>query len=114
MHEFEALLFSDCAAFSSNAICDPAFTSALQAIRDTFPTPEDINDSPDTAPSKRIRSLIPRYQKPLHGTLGILAIGLPKIRQQCPHFHGWLSRLESLAALHCRRQADLPCWQPLH
>jgi len=97
MHEFEALLFSDCAAFS-RAIGRPELQPALQGIRHAFPTPEDINDSPKTAPSKRLQALIPGYQKPIMGTLAALEIGLDTMRRECPHFDTWISRLESLAA----------------
>jgi hypothetical protein len=97
LHEFEGLLFSDCAAFS-RAIYRPDLETALRQIREQFPTPEDINDSPDTAPSKRVNVLMGgRYEKPLLGTLAALEIGLDRIRQECPHFDGWLTRLEAVA-----------------
>ena len=66
----------------------------MQAIRDAFESPEDINDSPLTAPSKRIEELYPGYQKTLHGPLALLEIGLPALRRECRHFGGWLTRLE--------------------
>ncbi|MCU0663157.1 MAG: DUF4276 family protein [Myxococcota bacterium] len=94
MHEFEALLFSDCAAFS-RGIGHPELHPRLQAIRDEFGTPEEINDSPVTAPSKRVEGLVKGYQKPLLGTLAILEIGLDPIRRECPHFRDWLTRLET-------------------
>jgi hypothetical protein len=94
MHEFEALLFSDCAGFS-HGIGRPTLEAEFQAIRDQFPTPEDINDSPVTAPSKRVQQLVPEYQKTLLGSLAALAIGLTCIRQECSHFDGWLSKLET-------------------
>jgi len=96
MHEFEGLLFSDCAAFS-RGIGREDLEVSLREIRSAFTTPEDINDSPVSAPSKRIESLVPGYQKPLLGLLAVLEIGLFRIRQECPHFDGWLKRLESLA-----------------
>jgi hypothetical protein len=94
MHEFEGLLFSDCHKFSS-AIGRPSLAVKLQEIRDEFKTPEEINDSPLTAPSKRILNLVPNYEKPLHGNIAILEIGLDVIRNQCPHFNAWLKHLES-------------------
>jgi len=97
IHEFEGLLFSDCAAFSQS-VYRPDLEAKLKEIRDQFSTPEDINDSPMTAPSKRIEALLPGYQKPIGGTLAAMAIGLQKIRAQCPHFSDWLSRLESVAS----------------
>jgi hypothetical protein len=93
MHEFEALLFSDCAAFS-RGIGRPELHAELQAIRDEFGTPEEINDSPTTAPSKRVEQMVIGYQKPLMGTLAVLEVGLDAIRRECPHFRNWLTRLE--------------------
>jgi hypothetical protein len=94
MHEFEGLLFSDCAGFS-RGIARPGLETAFQAIRNQFPTPEDINDSPITAPSKRVKGLVPGYEKPLLGSLAALEIGLSRIRLECPHFDSWLVQLES-------------------
>jgi hypothetical protein len=95
MHEFEGLLFSNCTAFAS-AICKPELETTLKNIRDQFTNPEEINDSPLTAPSKRIQSIVPGYNKEFYGTLAALEIGLERIRMECPHFNCWLSRLESL------------------
>ena len=95
MHEFEGLLFSDCAAFSLG-IGRPDLKKGLQKIREQFATPEEINDSPNTAPSKRVEALVPGYEKPLQGVLAVLEIGLERIRAECPLFNGWLEQLESL------------------
>ena len=92
MHEFEGLLFSDCVAFS-RAIDRHDLAGDFRDIRDQFPTPEDIDDSPVTAPSKRIEALEPRYQKPLFGVLAVLEIGLDRIQEECPHFRSWLNQL---------------------
>ncbi len=97
MHEFEALLFSDCEAFSAG-IYQPQLAGDFQTIRNEFKTPEDINDSPLTAPSKRIEKLVPGYEKPFLGILGILSIGLDQIRSECPRFDSWLRALEKAAA----------------
>lgn len=98
MHEFEAMLFSDCDKFAEG-IGQPGLAPKFQAIRQKFATPEEIDDSPETAPSKRIESLVPGYQKPLLGILAALDIGLVAIRSECPHFHSWLTRLESIPTL---------------
>ena len=97
IHEFEALLFSDCNSLA-RGIGRPHLVSAFQEIRNDFTTPEDINDSPLTAPSKRIEALIPRYRKPIQGVQAAKEIGLSTIRDECPHFRAWLKHLESLAA----------------
>ena len=96
MHEFEALLFSDCEGFA-RGIDRPEVAVSLQAIRDGFASPEEIDDSPETAPSKRVEALVSGYQKPLMGALAALEIGLGAMRRECPHFGAWLRRLEALA-----------------
>jgi hypothetical protein len=60
--------------------------------------PEDINDHPKTAPSKRIVAAMRGYQKTFHGPLIACEIGLSAIRQNCPHFDAWLQKLERLGA----------------
>jgi hypothetical protein len=95
MHEFEALLFSDPERFA-RAIGRTDLIQEFQAIRLRFECPEDINDSPVTAPSKRIENLFPGYEKPLSGVIAALEIGLQTMRSECPHFNEWLEHLEIL------------------
>ncbi len=95
MHEFEAMLFSDCQKFAE-AIGRPELAASFQEIRDGFDTPEEINDSLVTAPSKRVESLVPDYQKSVDGTAAAMEIGLTTIGQECPHFGQWLGLLERL------------------
>lgn len=100
LHEFEGLLFSDVYAFERAPIVLPdGCVDKLLSIRTDprFPTPEDINDSPDTAPSKRIGNLIPRYRKRANGSDIAEQIGLPAIRAECPRFNAWVARMESLS-----------------
>jgi hypothetical protein len=97
MHEFESLLFSDCDALS-RGIERPDLKPKFESVRQQFATPEEINDSPETAPSKRMEAIVYGYEKPLLGILAVLEIGLDRIRAECPHFDGWLSRLESLVS----------------
>lgn len=94
MHEFEALLFSDPDRFAQ-AIGKPNLAQRFREIRQEFPCPEDINDSPVTAPSKRIENLYPGYEKPLFGVVAVLDIGLQTMRRECPHFDKWLEHLEA-------------------
>lgn len=98
VHEFEALLFSDTTAFPAGVATalSPEMLDKLAAIRQQFPTPEHINDNPNTTPSHRIIDIIPRYNKVAAGPLIAQDIGLPKIRQECPRFNAWLTRLENL------------------
>lgn len=96
VHEFEAFLFANPVLTSRLFPEKKDLAQKLQNIRKKFPTPEDINDNPMTAPSKRILSLYPRYEKVLDGTIIALEVGLDTIRKECPHFNEWLTWLESL------------------
>lgn len=95
MHEFEALLFSDAKLLAKGL--ELADDTPIQAVRDQFETPEDIDDSPQTAPSKRILGLNRRYSKVLDGVRISQEIGLGRMRAQCPHFSEWIGKLEALA-----------------
>ena len=95
MHEYEGLLFSDPSRFAA-AIGRPDLAGDFQTIRDGFDTPEEINDSPLTAPSKRVEGLFPGYQKPLMGVQAARSIGLNAIRNQCPNFDAWVTQLEEI------------------
>ena len=92
LHEYEGLLFSDTEAFA-NGISQPHLTARFQAIRQSFPTPEDIDNSPETAPSKRVLGLCPSYNKVLDGTRAASAVGIEAMRRECPHFREWVESL---------------------
>ena len=94
VHEYEGLLFSDADAFASG-IAQPHLAHQFQVVRNGFHTPEDINDHPDTAPSKRVLRIYPKYRKVLDGTLAAQAVGVGRMRQECPHFSGWVAQLEA-------------------
>ena len=97
-HEFEGLLFSDVSVFAGLVEAPDGSVEALQNIRSQFQTPEDINDNKDTAPSKRIKKIIPRYDKRVNAPLLAVEIGLDKIRTECPRFNDWVTSLESLGS----------------
>ena len=95
-HEFEGLLFSNVDAFANAIDATEESIEELRSIRIQFPTPEDINDNSETAPSKRIVKVISQYEKVVYGSLIAMEIGLDAIRAECPRFSDWLTRLESL------------------
>ena len=95
MHEYEGLLFTDTSAFNHIPNINPSAITVLQATMDEFETPEHINDSFNTAPSKRIKAVFPMYRKPLHGIIVAKHIGLDAIAAACPHFREWLSKIIS-------------------
>jgi hypothetical protein len=96
MHEFEALLFSDPGRLALGlGLADEFKIRCACAAANN--SPEEINDSEQTAPSKRIKALYAGYQKPRQGVLISQSIGLEAMRAQCPHFNEWLRKLEALA-----------------
>ena len=96
VHEFEALLFSEPQVLAKNIGVPP---SAIESITNKFSDPEAINNSQATAPSKRITQLNPSYsyKKTLDGIKIAREIGLDRIREQCPVFNQWLTKIEALA-----------------
>lgn len=97
-YEFEGLLFSDVDAFTKLIGVSHNSIQVLQNIRSQFQTPEDINDNSETAPSKRIKKIVPRYKKKVDGPLLAMEMSLDKIRTECPRFNGWVTSLESLGS----------------
>jgi hypothetical protein len=95
LHEFEALVFSDTDVLS-HILLNPSLKTVLDKIVEDCGGPEDIDDGPATAPSKRIEELRPAYNKPSDGPDAAILIGVEKIRQSCPHFDAWLGSLEAL------------------
>jgi len=98
LYEFEALLLSDPTQF------DWAFLDHERAIRQLvelvaqFESPELINDGFETAPSRRIATMIPDYaaRKSSAGPLIAAKIGLPTLRARGRHFNSWVTVLEGL------------------
>lgn len=95
MYEFEGLLFSHPEKLAEG-ISKAGLRYSFQSVRDAFSSPEEINNSPQTAPSKRIESLFREYDKPVHGSLAALAIGLNVIRTECHRFDAWLRQIAAL------------------
>lgn len=99
LHEFEALLFASpenlVRAFPDHA---PA-VQRLVSVRQKFNGPEDIDETPAGAPSKRITQEIPEYDgmKVSAGPQVADSIGLDVLRKECGHFGAWLQILENLS-----------------
>lgn len=92
LHEFEGLLFSDPDAF--RLIADSDTVTALHGVRSSFSSPELINNSPETAPSKRIEKLIPNYAKVKNGTIVSKEIGIDRLLAECRHFSQWVEGIK--------------------
>lgn len=94
LHEFEALLFSNPDAFAE--WFEVSEVNEIKLVRSGFASPEEINNCRETAPSKRLLRICKSYEKALHGSQIAQKIGLDSIRNECPHFNRWLSRIEDL------------------
>ncbi len=93
MYEFEALLFSDVHILAEIMEIDVA---EFEEMIEEFISPEEINDDPNNAPSKRLQALKNGYRKVAMGKTVSEAIGSQSIRKHCPHFSNWLTKLEHL------------------
>lgn len=98
VYEFEGLLFTDPQAFEwvEDGWSDDT-KQGLEAVAQKFVTPEDINNSRETAPSKRILRIFPEgtYSKTEHGPWIAKSIGIDAIRAKCPAFSEWIRKLEA-------------------
>ena len=97
LYEFEALLFSSPKTLAKSIGCEDS-KGKFQIIRDQFDSPESINNSPQTAPSKRIENLCVDYDKVTAGSIAAMDIGLESIRSECLLFDAWLKKIEGLAS----------------
>jgi len=95
MYEFEGLLFSSPDAIESNILENGLSDWATAILNDFDGNPERINDSVNTAPSKRLLKKS-SYIKTVHGPNIALDIGLEVLREKCSGFDAWLSQLEAL------------------
>ena len=55
-----------------------------------------MNDSKETAPSKRLVEFIEGYNKVVHGPSATSDAGLAALRAACPRFDAWVAKLEGL------------------
>lgn len=97
LHEYETLLLAQPDSFAyfytdkNNEIAN--LTNETSGL-----DPEDINETTENAPSKRIIRHLPGYakQKTTAGVLVAEKIGLPYLRERCPHFNEWITKLEGI------------------
>jgi hypothetical protein len=104
-YEFEGLLFTDISKVTEIEIAWNKATKTLQTIRDNAKSPEHINDGYDSKPSERLKKhlSLPKYDKVLHGTLAIEAIGIDKLLTECQHFKQWYNQLLKLGSEHFKQ-----------
>ena len=100
IHEFEALIFVDL-DYLTLPFPDGEATGAAEKLRTDIgdTEPELVNDNVNTAPSKRLISVVPAYSrvKASAGAEITQAIGIHRLKEACPHFKEWVTQLESLS-----------------
>ena len=99
-YEFETLLFSK-PLYYGNYFDNPQATLDIEKIISSCGgNIEDINNSKETAPSKRMMKFFDDYDedfdKVFHGYSIIEEIGLQKVLEQSPRFSKWIEKIESL------------------
>jgi Domain of unknown function (DUF4276) len=97
LHEFESLLLV--APDRLLSMYPESQTGISRLKKDIGNTnPEEINESYYTAPSKRIIKFLPSYegQKAQVGPLVAEDIGITLLRNKCPHFNEWITKIEEL------------------
>jgi hypothetical protein len=97
LHEFEALLLVDPDKLITMF---PDEQNGINRLKKNIANlkPEEINETAQSAPSKRINQYLPNYerQKAQVGPLVAEDIGLTMLRNHCPHFNDWITRLEKI------------------
>lgn len=102
LHEFESLLFVDpdttALSIAIGGWLSPEYgAKQLSSIKAEFGGDvEEIDDSPETAPSKRISAVFRGYDKVAWGVTAVKDVGIEALRQECPWLDRWLTRLQSL------------------
>lgn len=98
-YEFETLLFSKPEYFIQ-LFGNDKVTKAMQKIIDTYSDIELINDSPQTAPHKRLEELFEleneKYDKVYHGEGIAYDIGLQEIRVNAKRLNNWIEKILDL------------------
>ena len=95
VHEFEAMLFSDIDLLSARLTVN---REKVEQVLSEYGEPEAVNNSPETAPSKRLDgwSLNGKFPKTTAGIVIARQIGIPTIREKCPLFDNWLTTIENI------------------
>ncbi len=95
LHEFEALIFASEEKIPIAFINAPDKIRKVKSINDSFNSPEEINENPNSVPSKRLQNIFSDYEKTLHSQLILSQVDINVLRTKCRHFNSWLTKLES-------------------
>lgn len=90
-YEFETLLFANRDALET-VIDDDKGMKAIDDILKEYPDIEDINSSPEKAPSKRLSQIF-NYNKTVDSSIVLDFIDINEIIEKCPRFKRWIDKL---------------------
>nr|WP_320037267.1 DUF4276 family protein [uncultured Bacteroides sp.] len=100
LHEFEALVFC---GLEYLLVDYPDMTKEVESLREVLTrydqNPEKINNSPSTAPSRRIIKAFEskhHYDKPKQGEFVTDKVGIAGLKDRCSHFKEWIEKLEKI------------------
>ena len=100
LHEYEALVFCGLDYLTDMYKESQKSIDKLKEVLNLIGNPELVNDSPDTAPSKRIIQAIEgvkkhlyNYDKPKAGRYVAEKVGIEVLRKKCSHFNEWVEKL---------------------
>lgn len=95
LHEFEALIFASEEKLPFAFINKNREIQQVAEVNSEFNSPEEINENPNSAPSKRLKNIFPEYQKIFHSQLILSKTNIEDLRAKCSHFNSWLTKLGS-------------------
>jgi hypothetical protein len=103
LHEFESLLYVNPELSALSIAIGAGYSDAddlaekLSGIKEECGgSVEHIDDSPETAPSKRLIAIVPGYRKVLWGVTAAADTGVEALRAGCPWLERWLASLEGV------------------
>ncbi|MFI3296944.1 MAG: DUF4276 family protein [bacterium] len=91
LHEFEALLFTNNSGFEKYK--EDNISLRTKEIVENYSNPEDINTTPEGAPSKRILAIDEQYNKVVDGNIIALEIGINDMLSRCPRLNTWVKNI---------------------
>lgn len=89
LHEIEALVLAAIDAGQGDGLLPRQGLAELRQAITRAHCPEQVNDGPSTAPSKRLEAADPGYMKTVTGPLLVSEAGLPAVLERCPTFKDW-------------------------
>lgn len=97
LHGFEALVFAGLEYLKiDHPNQDKVIKKLEQELQQCGRKPENVNNRPETAPSKRLIAALGKYNKTKTGPMVTAMVGINGLKAQCPHFRGWIEKLEKM------------------